>query len=254
MNTVYNYRMTVQYDGTRYLGWQKLGAAGSEQYGRTIQGKLEAILSRMTGEDIEVNGSGRTDAGVHAVGQVANFKTAFHTSEQEIMHYVNRYLPEDIAVTDVREAPERFHARLNARAKTYRYTILNSAAPDPFRQRFEYRYEGALDTERMRAGAELLCGTHDFRNFCSSRRTKKSTVRTVYSIDADRDGDRIILTFRGNVFLYNMVRILAGTLIEIGRSERQPEDIPALFDAGSRASAGYTAPARGLTLVSVEYE
>ena len=253
MNERKTYRLTVQYDGTRYLGWQKLGAPGSEEFGRTIQGKLENILAKMTGEPVEVSGSGRTDAGVHARGQVASFRSSFAASPAEYLAYLSRYLPEDIAVTAVEEAPERFHARLNAKAKTYRYTIRNSAVPDPFRQRFEYRYEGALDAAAMREAAQLFCGTHDFRAFCSSRRTKKSTVRTLYSLDVETDGSRIDLVFRGNGFLYNMVRILTGTLIEVGRGERRPEDIPALFEAGVRASAGFTAPAKGLTLESVEY-
>ena len=247
------YRLTVAYDGTRYLGWQKLGEPGSKDYERTIQGKLEAILSKMTGETVEVNGSGRTDAGVHAEGQVASFKTSFETNEKRILDYVNHFLPEDIAVTDCREAPERFHARLNAKAKTYRYTIRNSARPDPFRQRFEYRYEGSLDLDEMRRAAAYFVGEHDFRGFCSSRRTKKSTVRTVYSIEIRREGDRIDLFFRGNGFLYNMVRIQVGTLIEVGRGDRRPEDIPPLLDAGARAEVGYTAPAKGLTLINVEY-
>ena len=248
-----NYRLTVRYDGTRYLGWQTLGAPGSDDHARTIQGKLEAILTRMTGAPVEVSGSGRTDAGVHALAQVAGFRTAYDTTPAEILDYVNRYLPEDIAVTDCAEAPERFHARLHAKAKTYRYVILNSAVPDPFRQRFEYRVEAPLDADAMARAAEALCGTHDFRNFCSSRRTKKSTVRTLYSVDVAREGERIVLIFRGNGFLYNMVRILTGTLIEVGRGERSPEDIPRLFDAAARAEVGYTAPAKGLTLVSVEY-
>ena len=248
-----NYRLTVCYDGTRYLGWQKLGEPGSKDYARTIQGKLEAILGKLTGEAVEVHGSGRTDAGVHAEGQAASFRTAYPTTPGELLAYLNRYLPEDIAVLAAEEAPERFHARLNAKAKTYRYTIQNSAVPDPFRQRFEYRYAHALDAEAMRQAAILLCGTHDYRNFCSSRRTKKSTVRTVYSIDVERRGDRLDLTFRGNGFLYNMVRILTGTLIEVGRGERRPEDIPGLFEAEARAEVGYTAPAKGLTLVEVEY-
>lgn len=248
-----NYRLVIRYDGTRYLGWQKLGAPGSEQYARTVQGKLELILGKMTGAPVEVNGSGRTDAGVHARGQVANFKTAFPTAPASVMAYLNRYLPDDIAVVSAEEAPERFHARLNAKAKTYRYTIRNSAVPDPFRQRFEYRYDGALDIEAMRRAAALLCGTHDFRGFCSSRRTKKSTVRTLYSLDIETAGERIDLVFRGDGFLYNMVRILTGTLIEVGRGDRRAEDIPALFEAGARADAGYTAPAKGLTLESVEY-
>lgn len=253
MSGMKNYRLVIRYDGTRYLGWQKLGAPGSEQYARTVQGKLELILGKMTGAPVEVNGSGRTDAGVHARGQVANFKTAFDTTPGEVMAYLNRYLPDDIAVVSAAEAPERFHARLNAIAKTYRYSIRNSAVPDPFRQRFEYRYEGALDIDAMREAAEHLCGSHDFRNFCSSRRTKKSTVRTLYSVDIETDGEGIDLVFRGDGFLYNMVRILTGTLIEVGRGDRSPGDIPRLFDAAARAEVGYTAPARGLTLESVEY-
>ncbi len=247
-----NYRLTVRYDGTRYLGWQKLGAPGSDEYGRTVQGKLETILTKLTGAPVEVNGSGRTDAGVHALAQAANFKTDFDTTPEALMAYLNKYLPEDVAVTAVEEAPERFHARLHAKAKTYRYTIRNSAVSDPFTQRFEYRYEGALDVGAMRRAAAHLCGTHDFRSFSSSRRTKKSTVRTLYSLDIVTDGARIDLLYRGDGFLYNMVRILTGTLIEVGRGDRDPDSIPALFSA-DRAEVGYTAPAKGLTLVSVEY-
>jgi len=246
-----NYRLTVAYDGTRYLGWQKLGEPGSKEYGRTIQGKLEAILGKLTGEPVEVNGSGRTDAGVHAVAQAANFKTAYPTSPEELMAYLNCYLPEDIAVLDVSEAPERFHARLHARGKTYRYRVRNSPVPDVFRQRFEYTVAEPLDTAAMEAAAAALTGTHDYRPFCASKRTKKSTVRTVDSIRVERDGDIIDLTFHGDGFLYNMVRILTGTILEAGRGRLDPAEIPAIFDG--RRPAGYTAPARGLTLMEVEY-
>ena len=248
-----NYRIYISYDGTRYLGWQKLGERGSRDYLRTIQGKLENVLSRMTGEEIEVNGAGRTDAGVHAAAQAANFKTAFPAAPAEIAAYLNRYLPEDIAVTAAEEVPERFHARLHARGKIYRYRIRNSAVPDVFRQRFEYLFPQPLDVERMRAGAVHFCGTHDFRPLSGARRTKKSTVRTLHAIDIRRDGDRITLDFTGTGFLYNMVRILTGTLIEVGAGRRDPEEIPALFQAESRAAAGYTAPARGLCLMTVDY-
>lgn len=184
---------------------------------------------------------------------MASFRTAFDTTPEELAAYLNRYLPEDIAVTDVRPAPERFHARLNARGKTYRYTIRNSAVPDVFRQRFEYLFPEPLDVERMQTGAVHFCGTHDFRPLSGARRTKKSTVRTLHAIDIRRDGDLITLDFTGTGFLYNMVRILTGTLIEVGAGRRDPEDIPALFQAESRAAAGYTAPARGLCLMTVDY-
>lgn len=247
-----NYMLTIAYDGTRYLGWQRLGGKNASKSDRTIQGKLEAVLSKMTGQPVEISGSGRTDAGVHALAQIANFHTVFDTTPDEIRAYLARYLPEDIAVTAVAEAAERFHARLHAKAKVYRYAIHNSSIPDPFRQRFEYRLAEPLDIEKMRAAASYLCGTHDFRSLSSSGRVKKSTVRTLYSVDIEPDGDRVYITFRGDGFLYNMARILTGTLIEAGLGRRRPEDIPALFES-ARADAGYTAPARGLTLVKVEY-
>lgn len=247
-----NYKLTLAYDGTRYLGWQKLGERGSKDYGRTIQGKLETLLSKLTGEAVEVNGAGRTDAGVHAAGQTANFKTAFAAVPAEIMTYCNQYLPEDIAVLTVEEMPERFHARLHARGKLYCYRIHNGPTPDVFRQRFEYRVAGPLDMAAMEAAAAQLCGEHDFRPFCASKRTKKSTVRTVDTIRLVRDGAKIEVCFHGSGFLYNMVRILTGTLIEVGLGRRRPEEIGAIF-AGERP-AGYTAPAHGLTLERVDYD
>ncbi|MGM9615603.1 MAG: tRNA pseudouridine(38-40) synthase TruA [Oscillospiraceae bacterium] len=247
-----NYKLTVAYDGTRYLGWQKLGERGSKDYARTIQGKLETLLSKMTGEEIEVNGAGRTDAGVHAAGQTANFRTAQDIAPAEIVAYCNQYLPGDIAVLDVREVPPRFHARLHARGKLYCYRLHNSPTADVFRQRFEYRVAEPLDTAAMEEAAKRLCGTHDFRPFCASKRTKKSTVRTVDAIRLDRDGAKIALYFHGDGFLYNMVRILTGTLIEVGLGRMRPEEIDAIF-AGERP-AGYTAPAHGLMLERVDYD
>lgn len=246
-----NYKLTVQYDGTRYLGWQKLGERGSRDYLRTIQGKLESVLSKMTGEEIEVHGAGRTDAGVHASGQVASFRTGYETSPEEVGAYLNRYLPEDIAVTGAEEVPERFHARLHAKGKVYRYRIRGGAVPDVFSQRFRYRVPETLDLPAMEAAAERLRGTHDYRPFCASKRTKKSTVRTVWSIRLERNGDDLDIVFRGDGFLYNMVRILTGTMIEAGLHRIKPEQIDEIF-AGTRP-AGYTAPARGLTLERVEY-
>ena len=246
-----NYRLEISYDGTRYLGWQKLGQPDSKEYGRTIQGKLEAILKKQTGEEIEVHGAGRTDAGVHAAAQAASFRTSCGAPPEELMAALNRYLPDDIAVTALEEAPERFHARLHAKGKLYRYRIRNSNIPDVFRQRFEYTVPEPLDTEAMTAAARALTGTRDFRPFCASKRTKKSTVRTVDSIRVEREGDVIELAFHGDGFLYNMVRILTGTILEAGLGRLDPAEIPAIF-AGERP-AGYTAPARGLTLMRVEY-
>lgn len=244
-----NYRLTVSYDGTRYLGWQRLG--DPEKNARTIQGKLEAVLARLAGQNVEVHGSGRTDAGVHAAGQVASFRAPIDLPPEELRAYLNRYLPEDIAVISAERAEERFHARLHARGKLYRYRIRNSDMPDVFSQRFEYLVREPLDADRMRRGADYLCGEHDFRPFCSSKRTKKSTVRTIYDITVVRDGPLVTVDYHGNGFLYNMARILTGTLIEIGRGDRPPEDIGAVF-AGT-AAAGYTAPAKGLTLLRVDY-
>ena len=245
------YRLTVRYDGTRYLGWQKLGEPGSRDYQRTIQGKLETILAKLTGEPVEVHGSGRTDAGVHAEGQVASFRTSFETDASALLVYFNRYLPEDIAVTEVSPADDRFHARLHAKGKTYVYRIRTGPVPDVFRQRFEYHVTEPLDVERMRDAARELTGTHDYRPFCASKRTKKSTVRTVDSIGISEDGDRLEITFHGNGFLYNMVRILTGTILEAGLGRLEPAEIPAIF--GGVRPAGYTAPAQGLTLVHVDY-
>ena len=246
-----NYRLTIGYDGTRYLGWQKLGEPGSKEYGRTIQGKLEAILGKLTGERVEVHGSGRTDAGVHAAAQVASFRTGYDIAPAELMAYMNRYLPEDIAVLAAEEAPERFHARLHARGKRYVYRVRNSAVPDVFRSRYEYTVAEPLDLAAMEAAAAALTGTRDYRPFCASKRTKKSTVRTVDEISVTKRGEVIELSFHGNGFLYNMVRILTGTILEAGWGRLAPAEIPAIF-AGERP-AGYTAPARGLTLTEVEY-
>ena len=248
-----NICLHISYDGTRYLGWQKLGTPGSSQYNKTIQGKLESLLEKMTGEVIELHGSGRTDAGVHAADQTANFHTECTMTETEMLAYINRYLPDDIAVNSLHEAAPRFHARLNAKAKTYCYTVRNSTVPDVFRHRYEYTVSAPLDIAAMRSAAGLLCGTHDFRNFCSSKRTKKSTVRTLYSINFEQHGPLLCIYFRGNGFLYNMVRILTGTLLEIGTGQRAIDTLPILFDAEKRTPAGYTAPPHGLMLMNVEY-
>ena len=241
-----NLRLDICYDGTRYRGWQRLSATDN-----TIQGKLETALSRILGEEIEVSGSGRTDAGVHAVGQVANFHCSSSMSADEILMQLRRYLPEDIGIYSCRDVSRRFHARLNAKEKTYRYRIWNSD-PCIFERKYVSAFPEQLDIGAMEQAAQLLCGEHDFSAFCGNPKFKKSTVRFVRSIEIARCGEELQLSFTGNGFLHSMVRILVGTLIEVGRGERTADSIPELFGA-KREKAGFLAPAQGLCLMEVEY-
>lgn len=243
-----NYKLTIQYDGSRYDGWQRQGNTDN-----TIQGKLEGVLSRLTGTAVEVHGAGRTDAGVHAEGQTASVRLPGDRPAAELMADLNRYLPEDIAVIAAETAAERFHARLSAVGKVYRYDVRMGGVPDVFRRRYQYRVEDPLDLTAMRKAAEYLTGTHDFRAFCSNKRYKKSTVRTIESVELSVRGADLHIYFRGDGFLYNMVRILTGTLLEVGTGERAPEDMAEILKSRDRARAGRTAPAQGLTLVQVLY-
>lgn len=243
-----NIRVILQYEGTRYQGWQK-----QESTENTIQGKLEALLLKMCGSKVEVNGSGRTDSGVHALGQVANFHINTDMSAKEIMTYMNTYLPEDIAVIRADEAGERFHSRLNVKGKTYCYRVLNSNIPHIFDRRYVYQVPERLDIGAMREAAALLCGTHDYKAFTSAKKSKKSTVRTIDSIAIEKAGDEIRFTFQGNGFLYHMVRIMTGTLLEVGKHEREAAQMERLLAQGVREEAGMLVPAKGLTLVEVRY-
>ena len=242
-----NLRLDICYDGTRYRGWQRL--PGKDD---TIQGKLETTLSRILGEPIEISGSGRTDAGVHARGQVANFHCESAIPAGEILAQLRRYLPEDIGIYSCKDVSPRFHARLNAREKTYRYRIWNSEEPCVFDRRYVAVMPEALDLSAMEQAAEYLCGEHDFSAFCGNAKMKKSTVRFLRAIEISRQGREIQNCFTGNGFLHNMVRILAGTLIEVGRGTRSADSIPQLF-GGKRAEAGFLAPAQGLCLEEVRY-
>ena len=242
-----NLRLDICYDGTRYRGWQRL--PGKDD---TIQGKLETALSRILGEPIEISGSGRTDAGVHARGQVANFHCESTMPSGEILEALRRYLPEDIGIYSCRDVSQRFHARLNAKEKTYCYRIWNSEAPCVFDRRYVTRMPETLDLAAMEAAARLLCGEHDFSAFCGNAKMKKSTVRYIRSVDIRQQREEIRIYFTGNGFLHNMVRILVGTLVEVGRGERSAESIVELF-GGKRAEAGFLAPAQGLCLEEVMY-
>lgn len=244
-----NFKIILQYEGTRYQGWQRQDSTGN-----TIQGKLEALLGKMTGAGfVQVNGSGRTDAGVHALGQVASFQIEIDIMPQEIMCYMNRYLPDDIKVIDICEMPERFHSRLNAKKKTYVYRIWNASIPCVFERRYVYEMEEKLDIQAMERAAALLIGKHDFKAFTSTKKSKKSTVRTIESITIERKGNEVVLTYKGDGFLYHMVRILTGTLIEVGLHERDVLSIQTLLEKGTREMSGTLVPAKGLCLVSVEY-
>ena len=246
-----NYKIILQYEGTRYDGWQR-----QKHTEQTIQGKLEQVLSRLAGETIEVNGAGRTDAGVHAFGQVANFHLDTELTDGELKKYLNRYLPEDVAVTGIERVPPRFHARLNACWKVYHYRIAFGEAKPVFERKLVYRVEEVLDFEKMEKAAKFLEGTHDFRAFCANKHMKKSTVRTVrrIGIQVHKKDGMASVTFTGDGFLYHMVRILMGTLLEVGMGKRRPEDMEALLESRDREQAGFTAPAQGLFLDYVSYD
>ncbi len=243
-----NLRMTIQYDGTKYDGWQRQGNTKN-----TIQEKIETVISRITGEEIELNGSGRTDAGVHALGQVANFKTDSEYDEEYMLKEINRYLPKDIRLLDLKKEDIRFHSRLNAKRKTYIYRIDNTDFGSVFDRRYAMRFNERLDVKAMKEAAAFYVGEHDFKSFCTKKSMKKSTVRRIYSVDITKNNGIIEIIYCGNGFLYNMVRIIAGTLIDVGRGRINPWDIADIIEARDRGRAGFTAEPEGLFLKSVEY-
>ena len=244
-----NYRLTLCYDGTRWKGWQKQGNTD-----HTIQGKLETLLSRLLDQPIEVAASGRTDAGTHAKRQVVSFRAKTALTSQEILDGLRRYLPADIGAVSLEQVEPRFHARFSCTGKTYTYRIWNSDEPNVFERNYLYHLHETLDVPAMRRAAEDLCGTHDYKAFCSLKRTKKSTVRRVDSITIQELGPELLFTFEGNGFLYHMVRILVGTLLEVGRGNLRPEEMGDILVSQDRKRAGETVPACGLCLVDVRYE
>ena len=242
-----NLRLDICYDGTRYKGWQRLASNDN-----TLQGKLETLLSRLLNETIEVTGSGRTDAGTHAMGQIANFHCNSDISCEDILTGLRAYLPEDIGVYACKNVSPRFHARLNAKTKTYRYRLWNSTQPCVFDRKYVYLDPSVVDVSVMHRAAQTFVGTHDFSAFCGNKNMKKSTVRTIHSFSVTEQGNEIIFEVTGNGFLQHMVRIMVGTLLEIGKGDRKASDIESLFGA-SRAEAGPALPACGLCLMEVTY-
>ena len=243
-----NIKCRVTYEGTRYQGWQRQDSSDN-----TIQGKLEQLVSRMCNEKIEIQGSGRTDAGVHSLGQIMNFHTHSRMKTEEMLAYMNQFLPEDIAVVEIEEVPERFHSRLHARGKQYSYRVWNSSVPNVFWRRYAHTVEELLDVDAMRRAAEYLLGTHDFKSFTSAKKGKKSTIRRIECIEIVQDEALITFTFRGDGFLYHMIRILMGTLLEVGLGRRSADSIPGIIQAMNREEAGALVPAKGLVLEKVYY-
>ena len=242
-----NLRLDICYDGTKYKGWQRLSNSDN-----TIQSKLERALSRILEEEIQVSGSGRTDAGTHARKQVVSFHCNSRMSCEEILFSLRKYLPEDIGVYGCKNTSERFHARLNAKAKTYCYRIWNSNTPCVFERKYVHVDTDYLDMEAMQIAAESFIGTHDFCAFCGNKNMKKSTVRTIHGFEISRVGEEIRFTVTGNGFLQHMVRIMVGTVLEVGKGVREPQSISALFSA-ARKDAGPAVPACGLCLMEVCY-
>lgn len=242
-----NIRLDLCYDGSRYKGWQRLAGTSN-----TIQGKLESTLSRLLDESIEIVGSGRTDAGTHAKYQVANFHCNSALSCEEILSGLRMYLPEDIGIYSCRNVSERFHSRLNAKTKTYRYRVWTSDKPCIFERKYVHIDRRALDCEKMREAAIHYIGLHDFSAFCGNKNFKKSTERYIHSFDIYELENTAEFVVCGNGFLHHMVRIMVGTLLEVGRGERDTDSIPALFGA-PRADAGELIPACGLCLEEVTY-
>lgn len=245
-----NIRMIIEYDGSRYNGFQRLGDTEN-----TIQFKMENVLRLMTGEKrLEIVGSGRTDAGVHALNQVVNFLTRTTMSVEAIRDYCNRYLPDDIVVKRVEEVDERFHSRYNAKGKKYLYRIWNHRIPTAFYRKYSAYIPEALDVAAMKKAAGHFVGEHDFKAFTTAKSKKKSTVKEIFSIEITTDGPRLDIMIHGDGFLHNMVRIIVGTLIEAGQGRRQAAEIPGIIEGKVRAEAGNTAPPEGLFLYEVDYE
>ena len=240
--------LIVAYDGTNYCGWQV------QPNGITIQGELNRCLSELLGEEIETIGASRTDAGVHAMGNVAVFDTETRMPGEKISYALNQRLPEDIRIQLSEEMPMDFHPRYCDSVKTYEYRILNRRFQIPTERLYSYFYHYKLDEKKMREATSYLIGRHDFASFCGAGAQVKSTVRTIRSVEVERFGDMVTIRISGEGFLYNMVRIIAGTLIEIGNGQYPPERMQEILDARDREWEGPTAPAKGLTLLGIQYE
>lgn len=243
-----NIKMTLEYDGARYQGWQRLG---KDEENNTVENKIREVVKQMTKENVEINCGCRTEAGVNAHGQVINFKTKSDMKLYEIQHYFNRYLPKDIAVLQVQEADDRFHASLNAKSKVYSYRIIQGDVPSVFDRKTSFYCFGELDVKAMKKAANQLVGKHDFKNFSTAKKSK-STEKTITSIDIYSDGREVLITMEANDFLHNMARLIVGTLIEVGKGKRLPGVVTEILSG--EENAGIPAEPQGLFLEEVKYE
>lgn len=244
-----NYRLAIQYDGGRYKGWQRLGNGEN-----TIQDKIEHVVSELTGRETEIIGCSRTDAGVHALAQIANFKTEIPFVEEQIKDYLNKYLPLDISVIEVREVPEQFHARYHAKNKTYLYKIWNREYSNPFMRKYSMHVKQSLNLTAMEQASAYFIGVHDFTAFSNAKSKKKSMIKEIYSINIIEEEGFLDIRICGDGFLYNMVRWMVGTLIEAGLGNINPTEIPEIIEAKERNRTGNLAEACGLYLEKITYE
>jgi len=243
-----NYKLTIQYDGARYKGWQRLGNGD-----QSIQGKIENVLTEMAGQKVEIIGCSRTDAGVHALHQVANFHINMDKEPSDIHAYLNKYLPNDISITRVEIVPDRFHARYNAKDKTYVYRIWNETYTNPFARKYSMHVAEELNLANMNKAAKHFIGKHDFTAFSNAKSKKKSMVREIHAIKIEKDAGFIQIRITGDGFLYNMVRKIVGTLLEVGLGKIKEDQIPFILEEKNRALTGMMAEANGLLLERVEF-
>ncbi len=243
-----NYKIIVQYDGSKYKGWQKL-----KDSDLSIQGKIETVLSKMSGEEIQVIGCGRTDAGTHAENYVANFHTNSRMSPKLILNHLYEFLPQDIVVRSVEEVDERFHAQHNAKAKTYVYSITKGKFRNVFNRKYSFHSEEKLDLVQMKTAAEYLIGTHDFQSFTSLKEGSKSTIRTINSLDIIENGMVIEIIINGNDFLLHMARLVVGALLEVGKNKIKAIDVQKIINEKKRTEAVPMAQPKGLCLRDVKY-
>lgn len=246
---MYNYRMTLEYDGGRYAGWQRMGR---DDNSNTVSAKITEVLKKMTGSDVEIFCGSRTETGVHAYGQVANFKLDREYRAREIQNYLNRYLPQDIAVLELEETQERFHSQLNAKSRTYVYRVDTKNIANVFERRYMYHTFHKPDVDAMNKAAQYFLGEHDYKVF-STVKKNKSTVRNVESVDIYDDGDTLEITIKADDFLHNMARLMIGILLDIGSGERRPEDVKKLLDGAKGVEISKPAESYGLYLLEVEY-
>ncbi|MHB8072255.1 tRNA pseudouridine(38-40) synthase TruA [Desulfosporosinus fructosivorans] len=243
-----NLKMTIAYDGSKYKGWQK-----QKENDLTIQGKIEAVLSKMAGEDIQLVGCGRTDSGVHAENYIANFHTKCSFSTDAMLTYLYEYLPEDIGVKSMEDVAERFHARYNVKSKTYVYRLNTNKFRNVFNRKYSYHLAEKLNIAEMRKASEALIGSHDFQSFVNSRNSDKSTVRTIYYLNINENDGLVEIEVNGDGFLWNMVRVIVGTILEVGKGNLKPTDIEKILNEKKRWEAGPLAQAKGLFIRDVQY-